>query len=108
MADTPPPEDDDEVITAVPKAKAKLKRPPFYRVLLMNDDYTPMDFVVRVLESIYHKNHEEAVEIMLAVHEKGAGTCGVFTRDVAETKVDQTLYLARQNDHPLQCVMERE
>lgn len=97
---------DSDVLEAKPKEK--VKKPHFYRVMLLNDDFTPMDFVVKVLKSIFHQSHEEAVSIMMQVHKEGAGTCGVFTRDVAETKVDQTVYLARQNDHPLQCVMEKE
>jgi len=101
-----PDEGDTDVLEAKPKQK--LQRPSFYKVVLLNDDFTPMDFVVKVLENIYHKSTEEAASIMMQVHQKGAGLCGVFTRDVAETKVDQTLYLARQNDHPLQCVMEKD
>ena len=96
----------DEVMVAQPKVR--LERPPMYKVVLLNDDYTPMDFVVKVLESIFRKEPEEAMNIMLEVHNKGAGLCGVFTRDVAETKTDQTLYLARQHEHPLQCVLEKE
>lgn len=96
----------DDVLVALPKTR--LERPPFYKVVLLNDDYTPMDFVVKVLENIFNKDNNEAVRIMLEVHNKGAGLCGVYTRDVAETKVDQTLYLARQHEHALQCVMEKE
>lgn len=99
-------EADSDTLLAEPKAK--VQKPSFYTVVLLNDDYTPMDFVVRVLQSIYHKSAEEAEAIMMQVHNKGAGRCGVFTRDVAETKVDQTLYLARKENHPLQCVMEKE
>lgn len=96
----------DDVLLAEPKAK--VKRPSMYRVVLLNDDYTPMEFVVKVLENIYHKRNEDAVKIMLEVHNKGAGQCGVYTHEVAETKVDQTLYLAQQHEYPLQCVMEKE
>lgn len=99
-------ETEDDVLLATPKVKPK--RPSLYKVVLLNDDYTPMDFVVKVLENIYHKDPNEAVRIMMEVHQKGAGLCGVYTRDVAETKLDQTLYLARQHDHPLQCVIEKE
>lgn len=95
-----------ETLVAVPRTR--LEPPPFYKVVLLNDDYTPMDFVVKVLESVFNKDNNEAVRIMLEVHNKGAGLCGVFTRDVAETKIDQTQYLARQHEHPLQCVMEKE
>lgn len=89
-------------------AETKPKRPPFYKVVLLNDDYTPMDFVVTILEMIFRKSHEQAVDIMMQVHQKGAGVCGVFTRDVAETKVDQVIEYARINDYPLQCVVEQE
>mgnify|MGYP003387640404 CR=1 FL=1 len=97
---------DGELLTAEPVTKAK--RPSFYRVILLNDDFTPMDFVVIVLEQIFRKSHEEAVTIMMTVHSKGAATCGVYTRDVAETKVDQVIEYARINEYPLQCVMEQE
>jgi len=97
---------DADVIEAKPKEK--LDKPAFYQVLLLNDDFTPMDFVVKILKDIFNQPHEEAVSTMMQVHKKGAGVCGTFTRDVAETKVDQTLYLARENAHPLQCVMEKE
>ncbi len=99
-------ESDGELLIA--PAETKPKRPPFYKVVLLNDDYTPMDFVVTILEMIFRKNHEEAVEVMMQVHQKGAGICGVFTRDVAETKVDQVIEYARINDYPLQCVVEQE
>lgn len=97
---------DGEVLVA--PAQTKPKRPPFYKVVLLNDDYTPMDFVVTILEMIFRKDHEEAVEIMMQVHQKGAGVCGIYTRDVAETKADQVIEYARINDYPLQCVVEQE
>lgn len=90
------------------KVRPKTKKPPMYRVLLLNDDFTPMDFVVYVLERIFGRTREEATEIMLAVHHKGVGTAGVYTYEIAETKVDQVMMLARQHEHPLQCTMERE
>ena len=93
---------------AVQEAKPKLKKPQLYKVLLLNDDYTPMEFVVRVLEQFFHKNREEATRIMLHVHQKGMGICGVFTREVAETKVQQVMLYAAQNQHPLQCTLEPE
>lgn len=99
-------EEKHELLIAEPEVKTK--RPPFYRVVLLNDDFTPMDFVVYVLKSLFHKPHEEAISIMLQVHNHGAGTCGVYTRDVAETKVDQVIDAARKHDHPLKCVMEKE
>jgi ATP-dependent Clp protease adaptor protein ClpS len=88
--------------------KVKTKRPPLFKVVLMNDDYTPMDFVVFVLKDIFHKNHEEAISIMMEVHQKGEGICGVFTRDVAETKAELVITLARRNEYPLQCRVEKE
>lgn len=97
---------DGELMIAEPQQK--VKRPSFYKVILLNDDYTPMDFVVSVLEMIFRKSHEDAVNLMLVVHSKGAAVCGAYTRDVAETKVDQVIEYARINDYPLQCVMEEE
>ena len=90
------------------KPKPKTQRPPMYKVLLLNDDYTPMEFVVYVLERFFQKNQEEATTIMLHVHQNGVGMCGVFTYEVAETKVAQVLDLARRHEHPLQCTMEKE
>lgn len=95
-----------DVLIAEPKTKPK--RPSFYKVILLNDDFTPMDFVVTVLEQIFRKTHEEAIDIMLMVHNKGAAAVGCFTRDVAETKVDQVIEYARINDYPLQCVIEKD
>ncbi len=91
-----------------PLPKTANRRPSRYRVLLLNDDYTPMEFVVHVLERYFHKNRDEATSIMLSVHHEGVGVCGVFPYDVAETKMLQVMELARQHQHPLQCVMERE
>jgi ATP-dependent Clp protease adaptor protein ClpS len=88
--------------------KTKVKKPPFYRVIMLNDDYTPMDFVVQVLKSVFRHPHEDAIRIMLEIHHRGSGVCGVFTRDVAETKVEIVVGMARQNEYPLQCVMEKE
>lgn len=92
----------------ITRTKPRTKRPNVYRVLLLNDDYTPMEFVVHVLEKFFSKNHDEAVRIMLHVHQHGVGECGVFTYEVAETKVTQVMDLARRNQHPLQCVMEKK
>ncbi len=86
----------------------RTKKPALYRVLILNDDYTPMEFVVYVLERFFNKSREEATEIMLHVHQHGVGVCGVFTYEVAETKVAQVLDLARRSEHPLQCTMEKE
>ena len=92
----------------VTETKTKTKKPSMYRVLMMNDDYTPMEFVVYVLQRFFHKNPEEATQIMLHVHQKGVGVCGVFPYDIAETKVVQTIDYARKNQHPLQCTMEKD
>jgi ATP-dependent Clp protease adaptor protein ClpS len=90
------------------RSKAKPKKPSLYRVLLLNDDYTPMEFVVLVLEHIFNKSREEATRIMLHVHNYGVGVCGVYPIEVAETKVTQVMDLAREHQHPLQCTKERE
>jgi len=94
--------------TSVEEAKPRLKKPHMFRVVLVNDDYTPMEFVVMVLQHIFRLPHEQAVQIMLKVHTEGAGVCGVFTAEVAETRVREVLSLARENEHPLQCTMEPE
>ena len=91
----------------ITKTKPRTKRPNLYRVLLLNDDYTPMEFVVHVLERFFNKNREDATRIMLHVHQNGVGECGVFTYEVAETKVTQVMDFARKHQHPLQCVMEK-
>ena len=90
------------------RAKPKTKKPSMYRVLLLNDDYTPMEFVVLVLEHFFNKSREEATRIMLHVHNYGVGVCGIYPIEVAETKVAQVMDLARRNEHPLQCTKERE
>ncbi len=90
------------------KTKPKVKKPDLYRVLLLNDDFTPMEFVIHILERFFRKTPEEATRIMLHVHNNGVGECGVFTYEVAETKVTQVMDFARQNQHPLQCVMEKK
>ena len=92
----------------VTKTRPKTKRPNLYKVLLLNDDYTPMEFVVHVLERFFGKGRDEATRIMLHVHHKGVGICGVYTYEVAETKVTQVTDFSRQHQHPLQCTMEKE
>jgi ATP-dependent Clp protease adaptor protein ClpS len=92
----------------VTSTKPKTKKPSMYKVLIFNDDYTPMEFVVYVLERFFNMSREEATRVMLHVHQKGVGVCGVFTYEVAETKVALVLDLARKNEHPLQCSMEKE
>ena len=102
------PGDGDGDADVVLETKPKTKRPPLYKVLLLNDDYTPMEFVVHVLERYFQMRHEEATRIMLHVHQKGVGICGVFTYEVAETKVNQVMDFARQHQHPLQCTIEKD
>jgi ATP-dependent Clp protease adaptor protein ClpS len=92
----------------IARAKPKTKKPALYRVLLLNDDYTPMEFVVHVLERFFRKGREDATRIMLLVHNQGVGECGVYTYEIAETKVTQVMDFARQHQHPLQCVMEKK
>lgn len=92
----------------ISKTQTKPKRPSLYRVLILNDDYTPMEFVVHVLERFFNKDVETATKIMLTVHHHGIGECGVFTYEVAETKVTQVMDFARKHQHPLQCVMEKK
>src|SRR6201988_3709098 len=90
------------------QTKTRTKKPSMYRVLLLNDDYTPMEFVVYVLERFFNKSREDATRIMLHVHQHGVGVCGVYTYEVAETKVAQVIDTARRHQHPLQCTMEKD
>jgi len=90
------------------RTRTKTKKPAMYKVLMLNDDYTPMEFVVHVLERFFGKNREEATRIMLHVHQKGVGVCGTYTYEVAETKVTQTMDFARKHQHPLQCTLEKD
>ncbi len=92
----------------VVRSKPKTRKPSMYKVIMLNDDYTPMEFVVMVLERCFTKSHDDAVKVMLHVHQKGVGICGVFTYEVAETKVNQVMDLAQQHQHPLQCTLEKE
>lgn len=108
MAKVPTKHDDDSSTGVLTRAKPKTKKPSLYKVLLLNDDYTPMEFVVFILEQFFSKNREDAYTIMLHVHQKGVGVCGVYTFEVAETKVTQVMDAARQAGHPLQCTLEKE
>ena len=103
---TEPTKSNEDHGLALQEAKPKLKRPPLFKVLLMNDDYTPMEFVVEVLESFFQMDRAKATQVMLHVHTRGKGVCGVFTRDIAETKVAQVNDYSRINHHPLLCTME--
>jgi ATP-dependent Clp protease adaptor protein ClpS len=105
MSDRSDDDDDTSLLTAT---KPKTKRPPLYKVLLLNDDFTPMEFVVHVLERFFGLNHAQAFEIMLTVHKKGVAVVGVFSHEIAETKVAQVMDFARRHQHPLQCTMEKE
>ena len=89
------------------KTKTETKRPPMYKVMLLNDDYTPMEFVVMVLKRFFAMDLEQATRVMLHVHQKGVGVCGIFPYEIAETKVNQVMDFARQNQHPLQCTLEK-
>jgi ATP-dependent Clp protease adaptor protein ClpS len=90
------------------KERLEIKEPSLYRVILLNDDYTTMEFVIHVLETVFHKSAAEATQIMLSVHKKGAGTCGVYTREIAETKIVTVHEMAARNKFPLRCAMEKE
>ncbi len=92
----------------ITQTRPKTKKPSMYKVLMLNDDYTPMEFVVHVLERFFGKGYEEATRIMLHVHQRGVGICGVFPYEVAETKVTQVMDFARQHQHPLQCTLEKD
>ena len=108
MSDKPTFRGDSPKGEVVTKTRAKTQRPSLYKVLLLNDDYTPMEFVIDVLERFFAKSREDATRIMLHVHQHGVGVCGVFTYEVAETKVAQVVETARRHQHPLQCTMEKD
>lgn len=101
-------EDGESGTSVIAKVKPKVKKPSLYRVLLLNDDFTPMEFVVEVLARFFQMDLEAATQVMLHVHQNGVGECGVYTYEVAETKVTQVMDFSRQNQHPLQCVMEKK
>lgn len=104
----PPSQDNEPQNSLLLKTRTKTQKPGLYKVLLLNDDYTPMEFVIHILERFFNKNKHEATDIMLHVHRRGVGLCGVFTYEVAETKVNQVMDFARANEQPLQCTMEKE
>ncbi len=101
-------DDDDSDVGIAVQTRARTKRPPLYKVLLLNDDYTPMEFVVHILERFFGLTHAQSFEIMLTVHKKGVAVVGVFSHEIAETKVTQVMDFARRHQHPLQCTMEKE
>lgn len=100
-------DDDDTNLGIATKTRAKTKKPSPYKVLILNDDYTPMEFVVLVLKRFFNMDIDEATRVMLHVHQKGVGVCGTFSYEVAETKVTQVMDFARKNEHPLQCTLEK-
>jgi len=108
MADDDRPEDGDGDTGVLTETKPKTQRPPLYKVMILNDDYTPMEFVVHVLERFFGMSHAQSFELMLTVHKKGLAVVGVFSHEVAETKVAQVMDFARRHQHPLQCTMEKE
>ena len=92
----------------ITQEKVKLKKPKLFKVILLNDDYTPMEYVVNLIKIVFRKNESEAVNIMLMVHKKGSGVCGIFTKEIAETKVETVLKMAKSDQHPLKCIMEQD
>ncbi|MEM1066428.1 MAG: ATP-dependent Clp protease adapter ClpS [Pseudomonadota bacterium] len=108
MADPEPPDGGDGDAGVLLESKTRTQRPPLYKVLLLNDDFTPMEFVVHVLERFFGMTHAQSFELMLTVHKKGVAVVGVFSHEIAETKVSQVMDFARRHQHPLQCTMERE
>ncbi|MGZ0186988.1 MAG: ATP-dependent Clp protease adapter ClpS [Alphaproteobacteria bacterium] len=99
---------DDNETGVVVRTKPKTKKPSLYKVLMLNDDYTPMEFVVHILETFFRKSREEATQVMLNVHQRGIGVCGVYTYEVAETKVTEVVEFARRQEHPLQLTLEKD
>ncbi len=108
MSDDDKNNDDIPNTGVVLRTRTKTKKPAMYKVLMLNDDYTPMEFVVHILERFFNKGREEATQIMLNVHRRGVGICGVYTFEVAETKVTQVMDFARRHQHPLRCILEKE
>jgi ATP-dependent Clp protease adaptor protein ClpS len=106
LPNSPVPPDDGQGATVAERQAARVEPPPVYQVVLLNDDYTPMEFVVMVLQHYFHRDIETATQIMLKIHHEGRGICGVYPRDVAATKVEMVLAAARRAGHPLQCIME--
>jgi ATP-dependent Clp protease adaptor protein ClpS len=99
--------DDGDMIGLATRTRARPKKPSMFKVLMLNDDYTPMEFVVMVLKRFFHMDLEQATRVMLHVHQRGVGVCGIFPYEIAETKVNQVMDFARQNQHPLQCTLEK-
>ncbi len=106
MTDDTPSSDDD--LGVVLETRPKTKRPPLYKVMILNDDFTPMEFVIMILERFFKMTHQESFDLMITVHKKGLAVVGVFSHEIAETKVSQVMEIARQHGHPLQCTLEKE
>ena len=100
--------DDGSGTGVLTRTETKTEKPSMYKVLLLNDDYTPMEFVIHILQRFFRMTVEQATEVMLHVHQKGVGVCGIFTYEIAETKVNQVMTFAQQHEHPLQCTLEKE
>ena len=103
-----PANNEEEETGLLLKTRPKTKKPDMYKVLLLNDDYTPMEFVVHILERFFKKTRQEATDIMMHVHRRGVGVCGIYTYEIAETKVNQVMEFAKANEQPLQCISEKE
>lgn len=95
-------------VNTITKELTKIKKPKLFKVILLNDDYTPMEYVVSLLKKIFNKNQEEAINVMLTVHQKGSGICGIYTLEIAETKLNSVMKMAKSDQHPLQCILEKE
>jgi len=108
MSDERQGRDGDPATGTLVKARPETKKPSMYKVIMLNDDYTPMEFVVHILRAFFHKSREEATNIMLTVHRQGIGICGIYTYEIAETKVTQAVDFARRHEHPLQLTLEKE
>ena len=95
-------------VNTITKELTKIKKPKLFKVILLNDDYTPMEYVVSLLKKIFNKNQEEAINVMLTVHQKGSGICGIYTLEIAETKLKSVMKMAKSDQHPLRCILEKE
>ena len=95
-------------VNTITKEEIKVKRPNLFKVLLLNDDYTPMEYVVSLLKKVFNKNQDEAINVMLTIHQKGSGICGIYTLEIAETKANSVIKMAKKDQHPLQCIIEKE
>ena len=95
-------------VNTITKEEIKVKKPNLFKVILLNDDYTPMEYVVGLLKKVFNKNQDEAINVMLTIHQKGSGICGIYTLEIAETKANSVMKMAKKDQHPLQCIIEKE